>query len=751
MTHNDPGPRRGPELFGFGLGLFATWSQIVVLREALTLGGGSEIALALGLAGWLLGVGTGALLGALPRPRRSRLFAAALLAGPVVGAALLGLRLHRLLAGLAPGEDPALAGLAALTVAGAGLAGATAGFLFTLAARTAPCDSERPVTRLYLGEAAGALVAGVTHTFLLAGWAGALSVIGAGAAVLLAGCAIAAPPPWGRLPVALPALALLACAWPREPLPLAGLDAATTRRAFDLLGAGGRLLGSCESPYGRLALGERDGQYQLFADGRLDHAFPDPWDAPPPLHVALAAHPRPRRVLLLGGAVPDRLEAVLAHDPERVVLTFLDGAALELGRPFWPASTRAAAKDPRVALVVGDGRRYVEGTQEKFDVVIVSARPPLSAREMRFHTEEFFAAVRRILEPGGLVAMRAPGGATVLAPEAARGLAAARATVGRVFHHALLVPGIETWILAGNREIDADPEVLAARFANAVAPGFSARRFAQILDPSRIRALEEQLRGVPDRVATDREPAGYLANLELWERHSSGPGRTAEPTWIGGAGARWWLWLAAGPLGWAGWRLLCRRGARRRRSPGPADAVFAIGVTGAAGMGVTVVTLYAFQAAAGTVYTALGLLVGLFMAGLAAGAALGWRRLAPGPARAGPAAAGAMLGFLLASGPVLAAVLGQPWLIAAWATLGGAVTGAAFPALLSVAAGGGDERRFACAIESADHLGAAFGAFVVGVIWLPVHGLVVACLLLAALQAVALIGLLPPGRRPGRG
>jgi hypothetical protein len=163
-------------------------------------------------------------------------------------------------------------------------------------------------------------------------------------------------------------------------------------------------------------------------------------------------------------------------------------------------------------------------------------------------------------------------------------------------------------------------------------------------------------------------------------------------------------------------------------------------------MTVTVVVLYAFQAAAGTVYTALGLLTGLFMAGLAAGAAAGGRFLAPRPGSAGIVAAGATLLFLVATGPAMVALLGHPFLIAAWAALGGAVTGAAFPAMLAAASGGGDERAVAGAIESADHLGAAFGAFVVGVIWLPVHGLVVTCLLLAALQAAALIGLILPGR-----
>jgi len=755
MAHNAPIVRltigqRHPWLFGVGLGLFATWVQITILREAMTLGGGSEIALGLGLGGWLLGVGAGALLGLLPPPRPASLVAVAALSGPLAAGTLLGLRLHRALLGLPPGEELSLAYLAVVSIIGAGLAGATAGLLFTVAARATGDGRERSVTRLYLGEASGALIAGAIHTFLLAGAAGALSIIGAGFAILVAGCSLLSGSARGRASAALVALPLLAAAWPGESFPLARLDRRTTAAAFDLLGAGGRLLDTRESPYGRLALGERGGQYQLFADGLLDHVFPDPWDSPVALHIALAAHPRPRRVLLLGGAVPDRLETVLAWKPERVVLTFLDGAVPDLCRPYWPARTVAATKDPRVELVIDDSRRYVNRAAERFDLVVVAAPAPTSARENRFHTLEFFTALARILEPGGIAAVRAAGGATVLAPEAARSLAGARATVERVFPHTLMVPDVETWILASAREIDADPEVMAARFGDISVPGFSASRFSQILVPARLRSFESQLEHVAGKVNTDREPAGYLAGLELWERHSSGPGMAAKPTWIGSARQRSWTWLSIALLAWAVWRA-ARFAPGRRRPPsgGPraADAVFATGVTGAAGMGITVVTLYAFQAAAGTVYTTLGLVVGLFMAGLAAGALAGGRWLAPRPALAGIVATGAMLVFLLATGPVIGALLAHPWPIVAWAALGGAVTGAAFPAYLSAASGGGDERRVAGAVESADHLGAAFGAFAVGVIWLPVHGLMITCMLLAAFQAAGLVGLLLPSRR----
>jgi predicted MFS family arabinose efflux permease len=53
---------------------------------------------------------------------------------------------------------------------------------------------------------------------------------------------------------------------------------------------------------------------------------------------------------------------------------------------------------------------------------------------------------------------------------------------------------------------------------------------------------------------------------------------------------------------------------------------------------------------------------------------------------------------------------------------------------------GNDERLAAGTMESADHVGAAFGALVTGIVWLPVFGLVATSLMFAALKAASLIG-----------
>jgi spermidine synthase len=738
---------RRPEIFGLALGLYATLAQVTLMREALTVAGGNELAVGLGFAAWLICVGLGAAAAApIERPRISAI-ASGVVAGPIAALGLLVLRANRALLDLEPGADPNLGQLSALLACGLGLGGLTVGFSFTAAARSLAGPAESPVSRLYTFEALGALVGGLAFTFVIAGNLAPLAVLGAAGTVLAAAGAALARSRLGRVIPAV--LALIMCT--ATILVLPAIDRNTQAQAHARLGAG-HLVASAESAYGRLALGESEDQHQLLSDGRIDYAFPDPWERAPMIHTALAQHPRPERVLLIGGGAPDTVDAALSHRPQSVVLTYLDQKILELCRPFWPASTKRAVDDRRVTVVRDDGRRFVERTDRRFDVVVVTARPPLSAQANRYHTVELYTAVSEILEPGGSMTAVAPGGANVLAPEAARAAASTVATVGAVLPHVVLVPGLKIGIHAAAEPgvVSDDPTVLSKRFEDrgVEGPGFSSRRFATLLDESRITALRAQLEQWPAEINTDARPLAYLANLQLWERSMSRAGAADAPTWTGVA-ERWaWAWIVVPLLLWAAWRGLHL--ARGRTGP-HADAVFSIATTGAAGMAAEVLVLYAFQAASGRLYTGLALLVGLFMAGLAAGAYLGRRMLTRRPGRGAIVAEIAALLMVGATGPVLALAIDLPWIIAAWSGVAGAITGAAFPALLALAAEGrgGDERRAAARIEAADHLGAALGALITSLIWLPAYGIVATCLLLAAFKAASLGGLLLGTRRGG--
>lgn len=736
---------RSPEILGAALGAWAALAQVVLVREALGVCGGNELAVGLGLAGWLAGVGLGALFCGAFRDRAALLAPSAALALPVTVLGLAMLRLDRALLGVPAGGDPGLCALAALLCVGLGQGGLGVGVLFTASAAASPSKEGSPVTRLYLAEAAGALVSGLVFAFVLAGRAAPIAVLAVGAALVLAAMALTRPSRAARFVCGGLGLALLAVAFTG---PAARLDRALEERAFASLGAGA-LAASAESPYGRLELGRSLGQSQLVTDGRVTFAFPDPWDRPVPVHLAMTEHPHPRRVLLLGGGPTDRLEAALAHGPSRVVLTVLDDRVLALLAPFLPPGARAALADPKVAVAHDDGRRYVGRTSERFDVVFVDAGEPVSARANRYYTREFFESVRRILEPGGSVTVCVPGGATVLAPEAARFAATVLATLGSVFPRVVMVPGVETTFHAAAQEgvVTKSASELARRFeARGVrSRSFTSRRFDDLLDPDRMTEALREIHEQPAVVNTDSRPLAYLAGMELWERSLSAPGETRAPTWTGLAERFAILFLVAPLAAWLPWQ------ARRlvSRSSPRGEAVFSIATTGAAGMAVEVAVLIAYETAAGTLYTGIALLTALFMAGLGLGAYAAMHLVPRRPAIAGIVADAAVLALLLASGPLLANAAGAPALIAFWSLSAGAVTGAAFPALLGRAAApaGGDERRAALAIEAADHLGASLGALVTGAIWLPVFGVARTCLLFAALKAAALLGQLAAVRR----
>lgn len=119
----------------------------------------------------------------------------------------------------------------------------------------------------------------------------------------------------------------------------------------------------------------------------------------PMVHPALTAHPAPRAVCVVGGGDGGIVREALKHGPERVVHAELDGGVVEACRRFMPSVHGGCWDDPRVELVIGDGRRAIEEGDEPFDAVIMDMTDPFGPSTM-LYTREFFQAVKRRLRDG---------------------------------------------------------------------------------------------------------------------------------------------------------------------------------------------------------------------------------------------------------------------------------------------------------------------------------------------------------------
>lgn len=119
-------------------------------------------------------------------------------------------------------------------------------------------------------------------------------------------------------------------------------------------------------------------------------------------HVPLFGHGDPRRVLIVGGGDGGALREVARHrGVVHITLVDIDASVVEMSRKYLPNHSQGAFDDPRVAIVIADGARYVAEAEDTFDVIISDATDPFGPGETLF-SADFYASCQARLSPGGV-------------------------------------------------------------------------------------------------------------------------------------------------------------------------------------------------------------------------------------------------------------------------------------------------------------------------------------------------------------
>lgn len=107
-------------------------------------------------------------------------------------------------------------------------------------------------------------------------------------------------------------------------------------------------------------------------------------------------------ILIVGGGDGGCLREVLRHPEARATQVEIDPRVVELAKIHLPALSAGAFDDPRAALVIADGARFVAETDRRFDVAIVDSTDPVGPGAALF-TEDFYRNCKRCLKNGGVL------------------------------------------------------------------------------------------------------------------------------------------------------------------------------------------------------------------------------------------------------------------------------------------------------------------------------------------------------------
>lgn len=755
----------------FLLGFWAILGQVVLLRETLVIFFGNEITIGLFYAVWFAGIFTGALIGAAMSDKlRSPVsfliaFLPIMILLVVSGAVIL--RLGRLIFDVPVGQYVPFFTMTKIHLCALFPLGLSVGFAFPAACRTASPKrsfeawdrSGYAVGTVYVYESLGSLTAGLLHSFYLVirfSVFPMLFLLGIATLMLILFSSEVKGSPWRLKTLAFPAL-VLALAIVAG---LAGLHRSletwTVQERWDSLTENMELLESIDSRYQNIAIAEQAGQYNLYLNGYYVESFPDPYNNAVIAHFVMNQHPDPRTVLVIGSGLTGLLGQLLLYKPERLDYVELDDVLISFLLKYIGQEEKGVLDSPVVNVIRGDGRHFVkklakEGESVRYDMIIVNLPEPSNALINRFYTNDFYLELSGILSPDGVVATALPFSENYIREEVLDYGKSIYNSLTAVFHDVIITPGIKIFFFASRSRgvITTDPALLESRYVKRGIESryFSPYHFSMLLLPERVDFVQKAFRGaleVPEN--TDTNPIAYYFGCMLWDKFSGG---NLSPMLRFVERLEFWHAIVALLL-----VFLVRIGLYRLRGDRYGRlrtfaSLFSIFTTGMAGMSVSILLMFSFQNAVGYLYGNIGVLIALFMFGLATG---GWllRREIPGISKDDlmilleavillfvlllSLCLPHLQGFHQASSSIIIGVYSLLMFI------GGTCTGAQFPLTSSIYIE--ETRRLgrgAGLIDALDHSGALIGAFVTGVLLVPVTGVVTTLLLIASLKVLGLL------------
>jgi len=733
------------------MGLSSVMCQSIIFREFLVILYGNELILGFILFAWLFSIAIGAgVFRLLDRfiKNPGRAFLNAVFIFSVLPSALIPLiRSSRSFLGVDYGLYIPFFKTAFFSYAIIFPLAFLVGFTFPLGCRI--LADATAVSRIYMTESAGSMAGGLLFSFILVRLLPAphiaslififfsISIIAFRIFSHKSGISILEPKS-----IALFILCILSVVWSPQ------IEKTTVLRRWKTLVRDLPLISSINSPYQNLALTRQMDQFSVYFNGIYGYSFPDDYGDATSAHHIMTQSLHPKNVLIIGEVTPGFIGECLKHPVEKMTCIYFDPALARLMNPFITDKEKGILENKRVKIIFRDGRPFIKSTLEKFDLVYLNLPDPSNALINRYYTVEFFSEVSQKIKPGGVLAVGLTSSENYMGGDVLDYNLTIHNTLKKVFPFISICPATPSYFFASRSREGAsdDWQVLFRRFneRNIKDTIFTPYIFESLYDPGRVKFKKQTLKKSSDApINSDMSPVAYLYNLKLWDQYSDS---RLSPLieFIEKMGIGFWLGLLGVVTSF--YLLYIAVLTKEKGKPFRAILEYTVFTTGVISMGLTFILLFSYQNLYGYLYEKMGFVVSLFMLGLFIGGAYSYRLIKNNRVQNGYIKILLLLLVIISLViPSIMRILNS--LPVSWVplfyclfVLVGILSGQVFPLCTANMSDCGSKIEDAASrLDAADHLGGCFGAILLGAFLVPLLGVALSTVLLAALQASALI------------
>ncbi|MCD6309453.1 MAG: hypothetical protein J7M18_01990, partial [Candidatus Eremiobacteraeota bacterium] len=508
------------------------------------------------------------------------------------------------------------------------------------------------------------------------------------------------------------------------------------------------LIESLDSRYQYLTLTKQAEQWSLYNNGQYSFSFPDPYRDRIIASMVMTQHPDPREILIVGDASPDFIEEFLKWPVSHLDWVFLDNKLLNAMSPAMNEKRKKILENKRLKLRFLDGRFWVAGIENKYDLIWMNVPQPTTALLNRYYTSEFYQMAKKALKNDGTLAMFYPSAENYMAGEVGELTHILYATLKKIFPYIAIAPGEGTYVFASDSPgiVTENPEILKNRYTEKIKKStfFSPILFKQLYLPERIKYYREML-SKRAMINTDQRPISYFMELVIWLRLTG----ESSADLLSGIHRTGRYWVMVGIILFFVMIFILWAQSEKKKATGKYSSPFLLPATTAAaigGMGLELILVFSYQNIFGYLYQMIGLIFACFMFGLAIGSLVA-SRLGGDAGRL--AFRMVLTGILILSAFTpeilqLVSGLNSEFLFFIFVLICGGLVGMVLPLAIEEGHQSGIILdRQAGKVNMADHLGGALGAYIYGVFLIPLLGLSGSCIVLVFLILIPLLGLDP--------
>lgn len=573
---------RDMRLLIFLSGFISTVIQVLLIREITTVFQGNEFMMGWTIGIWMLLTGTGAYLGRNYNASKTSLhllrnIIVMICVFPLVLVVLLNLLKNII---FPPGMLVSPLSFLLLCLLMLAPICLLAGFLFSLFISFQKSE-KKGFIRVYALEATGSIAGGIVVSFLFINW---LTILQSFSILLFIVCSVVYI--LHRRKTILILLSITVT------LVFVLIFSPLENKIKSFLFLNQTILESKETFYGNITVTGNAGAYNFFSNGSLIFSSENFILREEYVHYALLQCRQPVQVLLLSGRISGMVEEVLKYPSvESVDCIELNPKLIGLGLKY-----ELLPEDSRVHIIYGDGKRYISMTEKRYDAVIMAIPDPSSLQVNRYYTTEFLADLKEQLKANAVVLYGISSTGNYLSEVQANKLTVLLNTLKLHFNYVEILPGEKDYLLASDAPIS-----LAISSLYSLSSIENIYVNSDYIDDASIQMRSNFIvQSLPKNrtINTNNHPLPVFFDTMRFVSQFYADNK----------------WIIYFPL----FLLLLPLFFMKPESTG----MYTAGLSGAS---IEILLIFAFQIIYGYVYSAIGLIVAIFMGGLATGSLLGYR------------------------------------------------------------------------------------------------------------------------------